>query len=159
MVDQDGEMLGEMSLREALSRAQDEGLDLVEMSPNVAVPVCKLLDYSRLKYEAKKKKQEAKKKQKKHSLKEIKFRVNIGENDFNVKFRKIKSFLEDGDKVKVSLMFRGREMEHQEKGKELFEKILENLGELAKTDLEPKTEGRQIIMVLSQGKFEQIKED
>lgn len=143
-------MIGDISFKEALSKAVSQGLDLVEISPHTTPPVCKILDFSRFKYESKKKQQESKKKQKKHSLKEIKFKVNIGQNDFDVKFNKIKEFLESGDKVKVSLMFKGREIVHKDKGLEIFDKILANLGEeLAKVDSEPKMEGRQIIMVLS----------
>jgi translation initiation factor IF-3 len=142
-------MLGVMSLREALSQAEAAGLDLVEISPTAAPPVCKILDFSRFKYDAKKKKQEAKKKQKKTALKEMKFKVNIGQGDFDVKLNKIKKFLEDGDKVKVSLWFKGREIVHKDKGQEVFDKIIAGLGELAKLDMEPRMEGKQIIMVIS----------
>lgn len=142
-------MLGVMSLREALSQAEAAGLDLVEISPTAEPPVCKILDFSRFKYDAKKKKQEAKKKQKKTALKEMKFKVNIGQGDFDVKLNKIKKFLEDGDKVKVSLWFKGREIVHKDKGQEVFDKIIEGLGELAKLDMEPRMEGKQIIMVIS----------
>lgn len=142
-------MLGVVSFRDAMSQAEAAGLDLVEISPTAEPPVCKILDFSRFKYDSKKKKQEAKKKQKKTALKEMKFKVNIGQGDFDVKLNKIKKFLEEGDKVKVSLWFKGREIVHKDKGKEIFDKILENLGESAKLDMEPKMEGKQIIMVLS----------
>lgn len=142
-------MLGVMSFRDAMSQAEAAGLDLVEISPTAEPPVCKILDFSRFKYDAKKKKQEAKKKQKKTALKEMKFKVNIGQGDFDVKLNKIKKFLEDGDKVKVSLWFKGREIVHKDKGQEIFNKIIESLGELAKLDMEPRMEGKQIIMVLS----------
>ncbi len=149
-------MIGETSLQDALSRAADAGLDLVEIAAATSgPPVCKILDFSRFKYEAKKKQQEAKKKQKKHVLKEIKFKVNIGQGDFDVKFNKIKSFLENEDKVKVSLAFKGREIVHKDKGHEIFKRILENLGDLAKVDSEPKMEGKQIIMTLSKAKISQ----
>lgn len=142
-------MIGVVSIAEAMKRAAAEGLDLVEISPNAEPPVCKLLDFSRYKYDSKKKQQEAKKKQKKTSLKEMKFKVNIGQGDFDVKVNKIRKFLEAGDKVKVSLWFKGREIVHRDKGMELFKKILESLGEVAKIDADPKMEGKQVIMILS----------
>ncbi|MCH9661509.1 MAG: translation initiation factor IF-3 [Bacteroidetes bacterium] len=149
LVDSEGEMIGVVTIAEAIKRAAAQGLDLVEISPNAEPPVCKLLDFSRYKYDSKKKQQEAKKKQKKVSLKEMKFKVNIGQGDFDVKVNKIRKFLEAGDKVKVSLWFKGREIVHRDKGLELFKKILESLGEVAKIDAEPKMEGKQIIMILS----------
>ncbi len=142
-------MVGVVPLAKALQMANDAGLDLVEISPNAEPPVCKILDFSRFKYDAKKKIQEAKKKQKKVALKEMKFKVNIGQGDLDVKIRKIKEFLEDGDKVKLSLWFKGREIVHKDKGKELFDRILESLGALAKIEFEPKMEGKQIIMIIS----------
>ena len=149
LVGPEGEMIGVVTLQEALRQAMAEGLDLVEISPTAEPPVCKILDFSRYKYDAKKRQQEAKKKQKKTLLKEMKFKVNIGQGDFDVKLTKIKKFLEDGDKVKVSLWFKGREIVHRDKGHEIFDKILAALGEIAKMDMEPKMEGKQIIMVLS----------
>ena len=145
-------MIGVVSLEDAVNQAVDAGLDLVEISPTAEPPVCKILDFSRYKYDAKKRQQEAKKKQKRTSVKEMKFKVNIGQGDFNVKLAKIKKFLEAGDKVKVSLWFKGREIMHRDKGYEIFNKIVETLGELAKIDMEPKMEGKQIIMVLSANK-------
>jgi len=154
LVDSDGTMIGDTPLQEALSRAAEAGLDLVEIAATTSgPPVCKLLDFSRFRYEAKKKQQEAKKKQKKHVLKEIKFKVNIGQGDFDVKLNKIKEFLENDDKVKVSLAFKGREIVHKEKGQEIFTRILEKLGDLVKVDSEPKMEGKQIIMTLSKAKI------
>ena len=147
-------MIGVVTLREATEKAAAAGLDLVEISPTASPPVCKILDFSRYKYDAKKRQQEAKKKQKRTALKEMKFKVNIGQGDFNVKVAKIKKFLEEGDKVKVSLWFKGREIVHREKGHEVFDKIVEELGESAKMDMEPKMEGKQIIMVLSSSKGE-----
>jgi len=132
-----------------MARAKSAGLDLVEISPTANPPVCKILDFSRYKYESKKKKQEAKKKQKKTSLKEMKFKVNIGVGDFKVKLDKIKKFLESGDKVKVSLWFKGREIVYKDKGHEVFNNIISELGSTAKLDSEPKMEGKQIIMILS----------
>lgn len=142
-------MIGIVTIAEAIKRAAAQGLDLVEISPNAEPPVCKILDFSRYKYDSKKKQQEAKKKQKKISLKEMKFKVNIGQGDFDVKVNKIRKFLEAGDKVKISLWFKGREIVHRDKGMELFKKILESLGEVAKVDAEPKMEGKQVIMILS----------
>ena len=142
-------MIGVVSIEDAMKQASDQGLDLVEISPNAEPPVCKILDFSRYKYDSKKRQQEAKKKQKKVSLKEMKFKVNIGQGDFDVKINKIRRFLESGDKVKISLWFKGREIVHRDKGHELFQKVLESLGEVAKIDSEPKMEGKQIIMILS----------
>jgi len=142
-------MIGVVTLDESLRQAKELGLDLVEISPNAEPPVCKILDFSRYKYDAKKKLQETKKKQKKTVLKEMKFKVNIGQGDFDVKLRKIKEFLEEGDKVKISLWFKGREIIHREKGNELFAKIIANLESVAKIDSSPKMEGKQIIMVVS----------
>ena len=142
-------MIGVVSLDEALRQAKEASLDLVEISPTSEPPVCKLLDFSRYKYNAKKKSQEAKKKQKKTALKEMKFKVNIGQGDLDIKLRKIREFLEEGDKVKISLWFKGREIMHREKGEELFEKIIANLESVAKIDSEPKMEGKQVIMIVS----------
>lgn len=142
-------MVGIVSLGEALALANKAGLDLVEISPNAEPPVCKILDFSRYKYDAKKRQQESKKKQKKISLKEMKFKMNIGQGDFDVKLTKITKFLEDGDKVKISLWFKGREIIHKDKGQELFAIIIDRLQGIAKIDLEPKMEGKQIIMILS----------
>ena len=142
-------MIGVVTLEEALRQSKELGLDLVEISPNAEPPVCKILDFSRYKYDAKKKLQETKKKQKKIVLKEMKFKVNIGQGDFDVKLRKIREFLEEGDKVKISLWFKGREIIHREKGNQLFAKIIANLESVAKIDSAPKMEGKQIIMVVS----------
>lgn len=142
-------MIGVVSLDEAMRQAKEAGLDLVEISPTASPPVCKILDFSRYKYDAKKRMQEAKKKQKKITLKEMKFKVNIGQGDFDVKLNKIRGFLEDGDKVKISLWFKGREIMHREKGDELFAKIITALEGIAKIDSEPKMEGKQIIMMVS----------
>lgn len=148
LIDDKGEMIGVVSLQDAMTRAKSLGLDLVEIAPMSDPPVCKILDFSRYKYELKKQKQEVKKKQKRTFLKEMKFRTNIDIGDFNVKLNKIKKFLEAGDKVKVSLFFRGREIVHKEKGFELFKRILDELGESVKVDAAPKMEGKQIIMIL-----------
>ena len=149
LIDQDGEMQGVMSAREALMRAYQVGLDLVEISPNADPPVCKILDFGKFKYEQQKKKNEAKKKQKVIEIKEIKVRPNIDENDYQVKMRAMKSFIEEGDKVKVTLRFRGREMAHQELGTQLLDRVRTDTATLAKVEQEPKFEGRQMIMVLA----------
>ena len=141
-------MVGVVPFAEAMHCANIAGLDLVEISPQADPPVCKILDFGKFKYEAKKKSQDAKKKQKTISLKEIKFRPNIGIGDFDVKMRNILKFLEDGDKVKVSLQFKGREIVHNEIAKQLFAKIIERAGDVAKLELEPKLEGRQMMMIM-----------
>ena len=148
LVAEDGEMLGVMSIFDALKKAEIAGLDLVEISPQAEPPVCKMMDFGRFKYESKKKMQESKKKQKVIVLKEVKFRPNIGQNDFDVKVRNIHKFLQDGDKVKVSLWFRGREIVHNEMGKLLFQKVIDAVGEGAKLELEPKMEGKQMMMIM-----------
>jgi translation initiation factor IF-3 len=135
--------------RDALEQAGDHGLDLVEVSPNVSPPVCRILDYGRYKYEEQKKRAEARKKQKTIELKEIKMRPNIDDHDYGVKMKAIHKFLDEGDKVKVTLRFRGREMAHQDLGKQLLGKVQEDLGEKVKVEAYPKLEGRQMIMVLA----------
>lgn len=142
-------MLGVVGIREALDLAEKAGLDLVEISPNAEPPVCKILDFGKFKYETKKRLHDAKKKQKIIVLKEMKFKPNISQGDFDVKLRKIKDFLKEGDKVKISLWFKGREIVHNEIGMKLFERISAELQELAKIDQAPKMEGKQIIMVVS----------
>ncbi|HJK87375.1 MAG TPA: translation initiation factor IF-3 [Candidatus Megaira endosymbiont of Hartmannula sinica] len=146
-----GEMEGVVDIAEALEKAKENSLDLVEISPNTDPVVCKILDFGRYKYDIKKKASLNKKKQKKTSLKEMKFKVNIGQGDFDVKTNRIRKFLEDGDKVKVSLWFKGREIVHKQKGIDLFNNIIVKLGDIARVDQEPKFEGKQIIMILSQG--------
>lgn len=145
-------MIGVVTLSEALSAALTAGLDLVEISPQAEPPVCKILDFGKFKYEAKKKSHDAKKKQRTVVLKEMKFRPNIGVGDFDVKLRNIIKFLDEGDKVKISLQFKGREIVHNEIAKELFARIIEAVGDKAKLELEPKLEGKQMMMVMSQNK-------
>lgn len=142
-------MLGVLSIADAIYEAKKSGLDLVEVSPQASPPVCKILDFGKYKYEAKKKAQEAKKKQKTMELKEIKFRPNIGEGDFNVKMRNINKFLDEGNKVKVSLQFRGREIVHNDIAKQLFQRVIEEVSEKSKPESGPKLEGRQMIMILA----------
>ena len=142
-------MLGVLSIEEALERADEYGLDLVEVSPNADPPVCKILDYGKFKYEAQKKKNEAKKKQKVIEVKEIKMRPNIDEHDYQTKMRNVNRFLGDGDKVKLTMRFRGREMAHQEIGLNVLKRIQEELDEIAKVEAHPKLEGRQMVMVVA----------
>lgn len=149
VVDENGEMLGVLPIREALSRAADAGLDLVEISPNAEPPVCKILDFGKYKYEIQKKKNEARKKQKVIEVKEIKLRPNIDEHDYEVKMRSVHRFLDEGDKVKVTMRFRGREMVHQELGLKVLERVRDELEERAKVEQMPRLEGRQMIMVLA----------
>lgn len=142
-------MVGVVSLRDALLAAEDAGLDLVEIAPQAEPPVCKILDYGRFKYEAQKKANEARKKQKIIEVKEIKLRPNIDDNDYDVKMRSARRFLEEGDKVKVTLRFRGREMAHQDLGMNVLVRVRDELEALAKVEQMPKLEGRQMVMVLA----------
>lgn len=142
-------MIGVVSLRDALLAAEDAGLDLVEVAPQAEPPVCKILDYGRFKYEAQKKANEARKKQKIIEVKEIKLRPNIDDNDYEVKMRSARRFLEEGDKVKVTMRFRGREMAHQDLGMNVLVRVRDELDELAKVEQMPKLEGRQMVMVLA----------
>ena len=149
LIDQDGEMQGVLTVREAMQRAFAAGLDLVEISPNADPPVCKILDFGKFKYEQQKKKNEAKKKQKVIEIKEIKVRPNIDENDYQVKLRAMKSFIDEGDKVKVTLRFRGREMAHQDIGVRVLERIRAEMDTTSKVEQMPRMENRQMVMVLS----------
>ncbi|MBV8093980.1 MAG: translation initiation factor IF-3, partial [Acetobacteraceae bacterium] len=149
LIDQNGQMQGVMSARDALRRAYETGLDLVEISPNADPPVVKILDFGKFKYEQQKKKNEAKKKQKVIEIKEIKVRPNIDENDYQVKLRAMKSFIEEGDKVKVTLRFRGREMAHQEIGIRVLERIRSEMDAMTKVEQMPRMENRQMVMVLT----------
>ena len=149
LIDQDGEMQGVMSARDAMLRAFSVGLDLLEISPNADPPVVKILDYGKFKYEQQKKKNEARKRQKVIEIKEIKVRPNIDENDYQVKMRAMKSFIEEGDKVKVTLRFRGREMAHQEIGIRVLERIRTEMDVTSKVEQMPRMENRQMVMVLA----------
>ncbi len=142
-------MIGVVSLGDALDQAANAGLDLVEISPNADPPVCKILDYGKFKYVEQKKKHEAKKKQKTIDLKEIKLRPNIDQHDYDVKMRNVRRFLTEGDKVKVTLRFRGREMAHTDLGMKVLERVRSDMDELAKVEQFPKMEGRQMIMVMA----------
>ena len=143
-----GEQLGIISIREALNRAEDEGFDLVEVSPEAKPPVCKIIDYGKLKYKEQKSKKEAKKKQKTIEVKEIKMRPGIDKHDYEVKIKALSKFIGGGNKVKISIRFRGREMEHQDLGFNLLKKLTEQVAEFTKVEAPPKSEGRQIMMVL-----------
>jgi len=149
LIDENGEKQGEMPIQAALDAATEAGMDLVEVSPNQEIPVCKIVDYGKLRFEAQKKRAAAKKKQKTQELKEIKFRPNIDSHDYMVKAKKITEFFENGDKVKITLRFRGREMAHQHLGMELLAKVKDDFAEMMKVELEPKLEGRQMTMVMS----------
>lgn len=148
-IDPDGEQLGVLDTFDAIRKAEDFGLDLVEVQPNADPPVCKILDYGKFKYEAQKRANEARKKQKIIEVKEIKLRPNIDEHDYQVKMRNVQKFLNAGDKVKVTLRFRGREMAHQELGAIVLTRVREETDEFAKVEAMPKMEGRQMIMVLA----------
>jgi translation initiation factor IF-3 len=148
-IDPDGEQLGVLDTFDAIRKAEDFGLDLVEVQPNADPPVCKILDYGKFKYEAQKRANEARKKQKIIEVKEIKLRPNIDEHDYQVKMRNVQKFLNAGDKVKVTLRFRGREMAHQELGANVLTRVREETDEFAKVEAVPKMEGRQMIMVLA----------
>jgi translation initiation factor IF-3 len=149
LVDADGGMVGVVSLREAFARADDAGLDLVEVSPNASPPVCKILDYGKFKYESQKKAAAARKKQRVIEVKEIKMRPNIDDNDYDIKMKKVREFLDEGDKVKVTMRFRGREMAHQELAVGILEKVKNQVSDLAKVEQFPKLEGRQMVMVMA----------
>ncbi|HTK12380.1 MAG TPA: translation initiation factor IF-3 [Xanthobacteraceae bacterium] len=149
LIDQTGVNHGATETLTALSMAKDAGLDLVEIAPNSSPPVCKILDYGKYKYQAQKKANEARKKQKIVEIKEIKLRPMIDDHDYDVKMRSMLRFFEEGDKVKVTLRFRGREMAHQDLGHQLLLRVKGDTAEIAKVEQEPKFEGRQMIMVLS----------
>ncbi len=149
VIDEAGEKRGVMSRRDALRMAEEEGVDLVEVSPMAKPPVCRLMDYGKFKYEQQKKANEARKKQKIIEIKEIKMRPGIDDHDYDVKMRSMLRFFEEGDKVKVTLRFRGREMAHQELGTQLLDRLKTDVSELAKVEQDAKFEGRQMIMVLA----------
>lgn len=148
LIGADGSQLGIVNIRDAQTMADEAGLDLVEISPNAEPPVCKILDYGKFKYEAQKKANEARKKQKVIDIKEIKLRPTIEEHDYQVKLRNARRFLEEGDKVKVTLRFRGREMAHLDLGMKVLNKMKEDLADISKVELYPRMEGRQAMMVV-----------
>jgi translation initiation factor IF-3 len=149
LVDERGDMVGVVSRDEALDMAADAGLDLVEIAPNADPPVCKILDFGKYKYEEQKKKNEAKKKQKVIEVKEVKFRPSIDDHDYDVKMRSMHKFIGEGDKVKVTMRFRGRELAHQELGMDVLMRVKGDLDEIAKVEQFPRMEGRQMTMVVS----------
>ena len=149
LIDQEGENVGIVATAVALEQAVEAGLDLVEISPGADPPVAKILDYGRFKYEDQKKKNEARKKQKVIEVKEIKMRPNIDQHDYDVKMRAINRFIGDGDKVKVTLRFRGREMVHQDLGLKVLNRVREQIDEIAKVEQFPRMEGRQMIMIVA----------
>lgn len=149
VIDENGENLGVMYTREAIEQAAEAGLDLVEISPNADPPVAKFLDVGKFRYEAQKKANLARKNQKTQEIKEIKMRPNIDDHDYDTKMRNVTRFIEDGDKVKITLRFRGRELSHQQLGMNLLKRVQEDVAEIAKIESYPRMEGRQMLMVLS----------
>ncbi|MGZ3264166.1 MAG: translation initiation factor IF-3 [Croceibacterium sp.] len=149
VIDENGENLGVMYTKEAMAQANELGLNLVEVSPNADPPVAKYLDVGKYRYEAQKKANAARKTQKTQEIKEIKMRPNIDVHDYDVKMRSVRKFLEEGDKVKMTLRFRGREMAHQELGMDLLNRVRDDTAEIAKVEAYPRLEGRQMLMVLS----------
>jgi translation initiation factor IF-3 len=149
LIEKDGANKGTVPIADALAAAQAAGLDLVEISPNANPPIVKILDYGKYKYQAQKKAAEARKKQRTVEIKEIKMRPNIDTHDYDVKMRSIRRFFEEGDKVKVTLRFRGREMAHQELGAQLLDRVKADTSTIAKVESEPRLEGRQMVMVLA----------
>ena len=148
VIDHEGEQLGIMTSEDALKKAGEVGLDLVEVSPNAEPPVCRIMDFGKFKFEASKKKQGAKKKQRRTQVKEIKFRPRTEVGDYKVKINKLTKFLENGDKAKVTMRFRGREFAHQELGMELLKRVIADLEEVGTVEQMPGMEGRQMVMVL-----------
>lgn len=148
-MDDNGEQLGIVPAREAVRIAFEKGLDLVEVAPNAKPPVCRIMDYGKFKYEESKREREARKKQKVVSIKEVKMRPNIEDHDFDVRTRQTERFLQDGDKVKCTIMFRGREIVHADLGKAVLERLVERVRDLCVIERAPKVEGRNMIMILS----------
>jgi translation initiation factor IF-3 len=149
LIDDTGQNRGVMAFFDALRIAEDAGLDLVEISPNATPPVCKILDYGKFRFLEQKKAAEARKKQKTVEVKEIKLRPGIDDHDYDVKMKAMKSFFEEGNKVKITLRFRGREMAHQSLGLKVLDRVKADVGDLAKVEMEPNFEGRQVVMVLA----------
>ncbi len=149
VIDENGEKRGVMPVEEALALAEEAGLDLVEVAPNAEPPVCKILDYGKYKYEAQKRAAEARKKQKTIEVKEVKMRPTIDTHDYEVKMRNLRKFISKGDKVKVTIRFRGRELAHTDLGRELMQRVLADAGDDVKVELMPKMEGRQMVMILA----------
>jgi len=148
LIGAEGENIGVVTPERGMALAEEAGLDLVEISPTATPPVCKIMDFGKFKYESQKRESEARKKQKIIEIKEVKFRPNTDTHDYEVKMRSVMRFLENGDKVKVTLRFRGREMAHQNLGRELLERVAEDVKELGKVENMPKMEGRQMVMMI-----------
>ena len=148
-MDASGEMLGVMSTKDAMRRAQGDGLDLVEIAPNADPPVCRIMDFGKYKYEQSIKRKKARKNQQSRSVKEVKFHANVGEHDYDTKVRHLQEFLEKGHKVKVTLTFRGRENAHRELGFELIKRVIKDCEDLSSVDMSPKMVGRNLVTVLS----------
>jgi len=155
LVGEDGEQLGIVPIRQALTLAEEAGVDLVEIAPMAKPPVCKIMDFGKFKYQESKRAHEAKLKQKQVQVKEVKFRPGTDDNDYNIKLRNVVKFLGEGDKAKITLRFRGREMAHQEIGMRMLERIKADLEQQAMVEQFPKMEGRQLIMVLAPSKKKQ----
>ena len=149
VIGSDGEMIGVLSRDEALEKAQEDGLDLVEIQPNADPPVCRIMDYGKYRFDLQKKANAAKKKQKQVEIKEVKFRPVTDDGDYAIKMRKMRGFLEDGDKIKVNIRFRGREMSHQELGRAMLDRIEADLGEDIVIESRPRMEGRQMVMMIA----------
>ena len=149
VIDENGENIGVLLTAEAIEQAAEVGLDLVEVSPNADPPVCKFLDVGKFKYEAQKKANLARKSQKTQEIKEIKMRPNIDDHDYDTKMKKVADFIKEGDKVKITLRFRGRELAHGQLGMQLLQRVQEGVSEIAKVEQHPRMEGRQMLMVLS----------
>ncbi|ADU63031.1 translation initiation factor IF-3 [Pseudodesulfovibrio aespoeensis Aspo-2] len=149
VVDEDGEQLGVLDTRDALDRAKEKGLDLVEVAPNADPPVCKIMDYGKFKYQQQKKLQEAKKKQTVIKIKEVKFRPKTDEHDYQTKLNKILQFLDDGDRCKVTVFFRGREIVHKDRGLKMLERVVTDTVDVAKVESRPMSEGRTMTMMLA----------
>lgn len=145
----EGDQIGVMSVRDALARAEEEGMDLVEIAPQADPPVCRIMDWGKYRFEAQKKAQAARKKQKQIQIKEIKFRPGTDDHDYDVKMRNLRRFIEEGNKVKVTLRFRGREMAHQELGRDLLKRVETDMSEETTVEQFPRMEGRQMVMMLS----------
>lgn len=149
MVGSEGDQIGVMAIRDALARAQEEGMDLVEIAPQAEPPVCRIMDWGKFRFEQSKKAQAARKKQKQVQIKEVKFRPGTDDHDYDVKMRNLRRFIEEGDKVKVTLRFRGREMAHQELGLEILQRVEKDMADETVVEQRPRMEGRQMVMMLS----------
>lgn len=149
MVGSEGDQIGVMGIRDALARAEDEGMDLVEIAPQADPPVCRIMDWGKYRFELSKKAQAARKKQRQIQIKEVKFRPGTDDHDYDVKMRNLRRFIEEGDKVKVTLRFRGREMAHQELGLEILQRVEKDMAEETVVEQRPRMEGRQMVMMLA----------